>query len=97
MEKPKYSILYANKFKRNRRALIKSGYDIGKLALTIDALASGEVMPPRFKDHALKGNYIGFRECHVDGAGDWLLIYKKQEDILVLVLTATGTHTELFD
>ena len=54
-------------------------------------------MPLRYRDHPLKGNYNGYRECHVDGEGDWLLIYKKHEEKLILVLTATGTHSDLFE
>ena len=54
-------------------------------------------MPPEYRDHPLKGNYNGYRECHVGGEGDWLLIYKKYEDKLILVFTATGTHSDLFE
>jgi len=91
-----YNVTYATKFRRDRRALIKRGYDMGKLDHTIGLLASGKVMPPHYKDHPLKGNYIGHRECHVNGESDWLLVYKKDQDFLILVLTDTGTHSDLF-
>ena len=84
-------------FRRSVRSVAKRGYDISKLERTIDLLASGCPMPPNYMDHPLKGNYIGYRECHVEGAGDWLLIYKKDNDLLILVLTATGTHSDLFE
>ena len=67
-----------------------------KLELTIDLLLSGKPLPPKYKDHPLKGNYKGFRECHVGGEDDWLLVYKKNKNTLVIVFTATGTHNELF-
>ena len=84
-------------FRQGVRAAAKRGYDLTKLEQTIDLLASGRIMPPNYRDHALKGAYSGYRECHVGGAGDWLLIYKKDNNRLVLVLTATGTHADLFE
>ena len=93
----KYAPDYTTHFRRNRKALIKRGYDMSKLETTIDLLLTGDIMPPEYRDHPLKGNYIGYRECHVDGEGDWLLIYKKQNDKLILVLTASGTHADLFE
>ena len=83
-------------FRRSVRMAAKRGYDLSKLERTIDLLASGNPMPANYQDHALLGNYKGYRECHVDGFGDWLLIYKKDKDKLILVLTATGTHADLF-
>jgi len=93
----KYSPDYTTQFRRNRRLLIKRGYDMTKLEATIDLLLHGGQMPPEYRDHPLKGNYKGYRECHVDGEGDWLLIYKKHEGMLILVFTATGTHADLFE
>jgi mRNA interferase YafQ len=46
--------------------LIKRGYDIAKLELTIKLLLHGGLMPPEYRDHPLKGIYKGYRECHVD-------------------------------
>ena len=93
----KYTADYTTQFRRNRRLLIKRGYDMSKLEKTIDLLLSGKQMPPRFRDHPLKGNYKGYRECHVDGEGDWLLVYEKHKNKLILVFTSTGTHTDLFE
>ena len=70
---------------------------MSKLERTIDLLSRGSQMPPKYQDHPLKGNYTDYRECHVEGAWDWLLIYKKDNDLLILVLTATGTHSDLFE
>ena len=55
---------------------------------------SGGTLPPEKRDHALTGNYAGFRECHIEP--DWLLIYKLFESVLVLELSRTGTHSDLF-
>ncbi len=60
----------------------------------ISALAMGEPLPEKNNDHALFGNWLGHRECHI--LPDWLLIYRMEDDILVLVLTRTGTHSDLF-
>ena len=92
----KFVPAYTARYRKNRRALVKRGYDMSKLELTIDLLLSGDPMPPKYKDHPLKGNYKGFRECHVGGEGDWLLVYKKHKNALVIVFTATGTHDDLF-
>ena len=93
----KFSPDYSTQFRRNRRLLIKRGYNMSKLETTIDLLLSGGLMPPEYLDHPLKGNYTGYRECHVGGEGDWLLIYKKHKKQLILVFTATGTHSDLFE
>jgi len=93
----KYSPDYTTKFRRNRRLLIKRGFDMSKLEKTINILLQGDVIPPEYRDHPLKGNFNGYRECHVCGEGDWLLIYKKHNDKLILVFTATGTHSDLFE
>lgn len=87
----------AKSFRRSVRLIAKRGYDMKKLEVTINALSNGEPIPAKLKDHPLKGNWSGYRECHVDGEGDWLLIYKKHEDKLVLAMTATGTHADLFE
>ena len=50
-----------------------------------------------YRDHPLKGDYKGYRECHVGGEFDWLLIYKIDKGLLTLLLSRTGTHQDLFD
>lgn len=52
-------------------------------------------MDAKYKDHQLSGNWIGHRECHIQP--DWLLVYRYKDDVLVLTLTRTGTHSELFN
>jgi len=55
-------------------------------------LAEGAPLPPRYRDHALSGDWKHFRDCHIDP--DWLLIYKIDGNDLYL--TRTGTHADLF-
>ena len=70
---------------------------MSKLDSTIALLGSGNPLPTHYKDHSLKGNFKGERECHVEGLPDWLLIYRKNENRLILLLTGTGTHADLFE
>ena len=73
---------------------MKRGLNISLLEKLIETLAMGEELPDKNKDHALSGNWTGYRECHIQP--DWLLIYYIEEDVLVLTLTRTGTHSDLF-
>ena len=61
----------------------------------ISMLANEIPLPEMYCDHWLKGNYKGYKECHIQP--DWLLIYKIEEDILTLTLAYTGTHSDLFN
>ncbi|MCL2106188.1 MAG: type II toxin-antitoxin system YafQ family toxin [Oscillospiraceae bacterium] len=72
----------------------KRGYDLSKLDIVLNLLAEGQPLPPRNCDHELVGNYAGHRECHIQS--DWLLVYRIDEDVLVLTLTRTGSHSDLF-
>jgi len=76
--------------------MIKQGRDMAKLDKTIDLLLTGEPMPPNYQDHPLKGDFYGKRECHVGGEGDWLLVYRRYEDTLILLFIETGTHQDIF-
>lgn len=81
-------------FKKDLKKAKKQKRDIDLLNKVVDTLASGEVLDDKYRDHSLSGNYEGFRECHV--SNDWLLIYKIKGDVLVLVLSRIGSHSELF-
>lgn len=72
----------------------RRGYNFDLLSEIVDKLARKEALPEKNRDHALTGDYEGFRECHV--APDWLLIYQAREVELVLYLMRTGTHSDLF-
>lgn len=82
-----------SRFKKDFKKLPSSGRDLDKLASLIRTLQAGKPLPERNRDHALRGNYAGYRECHV--GPDWLLIYQTTETELILV--RTGSHSELFD
>lgn len=89
-----YMVKPSARFKKDLKVIEKRGYDISKLTEIIKILARGELLPEKNKDHFLGGNWVHYRECHI--TPDWLLIYKIEKDILVLTLTRTGTHSDLF-
>lgn len=85
---------WTTQFKKDYRLAIKRGRNISALDDTIRMLADQTALPQRYNDHALTGNFKGFRECHVEP--DWLLVYAVQNDVLTLTLSRTGTHSDLF-
>ena len=88
-----YEVKQTNQFKNDYKTAQKRGQNIGLLKDIILQLADGKVLPPKNRDHALTGYWTGFRECHI--TPDWLLIYRVEDDILVLTLTRIGTHSDL--
>lgn len=88
------TIKYHTMFKKDFKKIKKRGYDISRLEKIVELLANEVPLPEQFKDHNLSGNYNGFRECHI--ALDWLLIYQVNNNELVLVLSRTGSHSDLF-
>ena len=89
-----YKIATNRKFKRDLKLAKKRGYNLSLLSVVVDMLVAGKPLPEKYKDHNLSGNYVGCRECHI--TPDWLLIYEVEEDELILYLTRTGTHSDLF-
>lgn len=90
----KYEIVPSNQFRKDLKLAQKRGYDLDKIKKVIIALAGGETLEAKYRDHALTGDYSGFRECHIQP--DWLLIYQISGDRLILFLARTGTHSDLF-
>ena len=90
----KYTIERTSQFKKDFKLAEKQGLDMGELKSVIEMLAAGEELPEKYRDHPLKGDYKGHRECHIEP--DWLLIYKITESVLVLSLVRTGSHSRLF-
>ena len=88
------TIKYQTAFKRDYKRIKKRGYSIRLLEQVIALLAEGQELPASYRDHALTGDYSGCRECHI--APDWLLVYEVLQDELLLYLTRTGTHSDLF-
>jgi len=80
------------KFDKDLRRLKKRGYNLGKLEEVVILLEQEKKLPRKYKDHPLKGNYVGFRDCHIEP--DWLLIYRVSKSSLFL--SSTGTHSDLF-
>ncbi len=83
-----------SRFKKEYRQMLKRGYDSILFEYIVGEIANGRPLAEKYNDHALKGNFEGFRECHIQP--DWLLIYIVEKDILTLTLTRTGTHGDLF-
>lgn len=90
----KYSIERTTQFKKDFKLAEKQGLNINELETVVRLLADGKELPPKYRDHELKGNYVGHRECHIEP--DWLLIYKITEEVLILSLVRTGSHSRLF-
>lgn len=90
----KYTVKTTTQFKKDYKLAIKRGLKIDLLEQIVASLADGISLPEKNKDHALTGNWVGHRECHI--LPDWLLVYRVEDDVLVLTLTRTGTHSDLF-
>ena len=81
-------------FKKEYRKSAKQGKDMALLLSIINMLANDEPLPAKHRDHALTGNWAGFRECHI--TPDWLLVYLKSDDgKLLLVLSRLASHSNL--
>ena len=85
-------IIQPSAFKKDVKKQEKRGKDLNKLKAIVNLLAAGETLPDRCVDHALSGNWSGWRDCHIEP--DWILIYKTAPDILML--GRTGSHSDLF-
>lgn len=87
-------VKYSNKFEKDYKRIKKRNYDLSKLRKVVELLANQTPLPTNYKEHNLIGDYEGFKECHIEP--DWLLIYQINNNELILVLTRTGTHSDLF-
>lgn len=94
MNKRRYIIKPTASFKKEYKLAKKRGHNMKLLDDLAEALARGEKLPAKNKDHALGGKWTGHRECHIQP--DWLLIYRIQDDVLILTLVHTGSHSDLF-
>lgn len=88
------TIKYESQFRKDYKTIVKRGYDTSLLETVLDILVSEQELPQKYKDHPLKGNYKDFRECHI--SPDWLLIYQIKQKELILCLSRTGSHSDLF-
>lgn len=85
-------IVQTSQFRKDIKRQSKRGKDLQKLKDVIELLSAGQALPIQNRDHALTGDWMGWRDCHLDP--DWLLIYKLGQE--ELVLGRTGTHSDLF-
>ena len=88
------TIKYQAAFKKDYKRIVKRGYDMRLLEKVIELLANQKPLPEKNRDHQLSGDYAGCRECHI--TPDWLLIYEVADEELILSLTRTGSHSDLF-
>lgn len=89
MKETKYTVKYTTSFKKDYKRAIKRGLKIEVLEQVVALLAMGEPLPDKNRDHDLSGDWAGHRECHI--LPDWLLVYRIEDDVLVLTLARTGT------
>ena len=96
VEKSKYNIEITSRFKKDYKKIRKQNKDINKLIEVLEVLANGEELDPKYKNHKLVDdkNFKNCNECHI--TPDWLLVYKIEDDKLILLLFATGSHSDLF-
>jgi mRNA interferase YafQ len=89
-----YTVDKTKQFRKDYKRAYTRGYDLDLIDDVIRKLAAGLPLPSENKDHLLHGDWEGYRECHI--TSNWLLVYKIRETKLVLTLTRTGTHSDLF-
>jgi mRNA interferase YafQ len=88
-------IIQSKQFKKDYKKVAVSGrYFISDFLTLVKLLAQDAPLPEKYRDHALKGEWIDCRECHIKP--DWLLVYEKINSDKKLILVRTGTHSELF-
>lgn len=90
-----YKSQFTAQFKKDYKKAKKRGLDLKKLHTIMFSLEAGNPLSAKYKDHSLVGNFIGFRECHIEP--DWLLIYEKDDKNKVISYARTGTHADLFN
>ena len=89
-----YKLQQTTQFKKDCKLLRKRGYNLEELQTVLELLQTGQPLAEKHRDHELVGNLRGFRECHI--TPDWLLIYEIYQNELLLYLTRTGSHSDVF-
>ena len=82
-------------YKKDRKRSAKRGLPINELDKVIELLQEEKPLEAKYHDHALSGNYVGFRECRI--RSDWLFIYAVDGKNLILIASRTGSHSDLFE
>jgi len=83
-----------SQFKKDLRRMVKRGANMDLLDEVVLLLRERKPLPDKYEDHPLTGNWAGYRDCHIQP--DWLLLYRVEENVLILLLTRTGSHSDLF-
>ena len=91
----KYAVKFTSQFKKDLKQAKKQNKNLDELWNVVNTLASGGILEAKYRDHPLTGNSKGTRECHIEP--DWLLIYERRNEILVLMLYRLGSHSDLFE
>lgn len=91
----KYEVKFTTTFKKSYKLMKKRGLDMRELDKVIDILSQGKTLDKKYRDHALTGNFICFRESHIKP--DWILVYLLENNILTLTLVDTGSHSDIFN
>ena len=89
-----YQVKFTTAYKKRYKLMIKRGLNLSLLDDVVDKLRQGIPLEEKYRDHALTGNFEGFRECHIKPY--WLLVYLIENDILTLTLVDTGSHSDIF-
>ncbi|MCD7944281.1 MAG: type II toxin-antitoxin system YafQ family toxin [Clostridia bacterium] len=89
-----YEVKFTSQFKKDLKLAKKQHKNLDELFAAIEKLANDVPLESKYHDHSLSGNYESYRECHI--SPDWLLVYKKELSVLVLILYRVGSHSELF-
>lgn len=89
-----YRVDYTKRMRKDIQRMQRRGKDLSKLSAVLDLLKTGEPLPEIYRDHRLKGDLEDLRECHIES--NWLLVYRINEGELILLATATGTHSDIF-
>lgn len=89
-----FEVRTTGRYLKDLKRMLKRGLPKDELDDVVRMLSMGDPLPFKYKDHALTGNWAGYRECHV--RPDWLLVYKIDDNTITLLLTRTGTHEDIF-
>ncbi|MBQ1916988.1 MAG: type II toxin-antitoxin system YafQ family toxin [Lachnospiraceae bacterium] len=87
-------LIMTSQFKKDLKRIRKRGMDLSLLRNVLQTLREEKLLEEKYRDHALTGDYAGFRECHIQP--DWLLIYAISYGELILTASRTGSHSDLF-
>ena len=90
-----YEPLVSTSFKKDLKRLKQQGKKVSLLEDVMEKIISKHTLDKKYKDHSLKGNWIGSRDCHIQS--DWILIYRLDEKNNAVIFERSGSHQELFN